>query len=212
MEFSEIKMIWDAQNQEPLYALNEAALRGIVQRKTREINRCISRCYLREIMAGLGSGALMLVCAAWLAASSRIKVAVTSWESLVLFLASGIWLYYSAYMYLARRRQLRREETFESTLRGDIERALAQTEFQVAMARNIVWWGLVPVWVASAIWVVTLFHLVATPVWAYVLMGSATVGSLVVVVSGRQRAITVRYEPRRRELESLRAKLVDPQH
>jgi hypothetical protein len=108
--------------------------------------------------------------------------------------------------------QLRPEETFEFTLRGDIERALAQTEFQVAMARDIVWRGLVLVWVASAVWVGTLFHLAGSPFWAYVLMGSAIVGSLVIVVSGRQRAITVRYEPRRRELESLRSKLVDPQH
>ena len=26
MEFNELKMIWDSQNQEPLYAMNEAAL------------------------------------------------------------------------------------------------------------------------------------------------------------------------------------------
>ena len=33
MEFSEMKMIWDSQNQEPLYAMNEAALQEIVQRR-----------------------------------------------------------------------------------------------------------------------------------------------------------------------------------
>ena len=33
MEFSEMKMIWDSQNQEPLYAMNEGALQAIVQRK-----------------------------------------------------------------------------------------------------------------------------------------------------------------------------------
>ena len=40
-------------------------------------------------------------------------------------------------------------------------------------------------------------------------MATLLVGSLVVVIVRKQRAITNRFEPRRRELESLRAKLVD---
>jgi cytochrome bd-type quinol oxidase subunit 2 len=113
-------------------------------------------------------------------------------------------------MYRARQRQLRREEVFESTLRGDIERALAQTEFQTTTARNIVWWGLIPLWLAGALWVLTVCHLVAAPPRAYLLMGATMAIALVVVVWGRQRAITFRYEPRRRELESLRSKLAEP--
>lgn len=45
--------------------------------------------------------------------------------------------------------------------------------------------------------------------WVYVFMIAVAFGALVVVVSGKQRAITNRYEPRRRELESLRSKLAD---
>jgi hypothetical protein len=36
-------------------------------------------------------------------------------------------------------------------------------------------------------------------------------GSFVVVVSAKQKSIANRFEPRKRELESLRAKLADPQ-
>lgn len=219
MEFSELKMIWDSQNQEPLYAMNEAALQGIVQRKNQEWNRCLSCCFTTEITIGLICGALMLVGAcmaifadtAWLAALPWIKVAPSRWDILALLAASGIWFYYSAYMFLARKRQQRRVEVFDSTLRGDLDRALAETDFRIAHARKIVWWGLVPVWVATSLWLAVFYRLLAMPAWSYVFIGATMLGSFVVVVSGKQKSITNRFEPRRRELESLRTKLADPQ-
>jgi hypothetical protein len=219
MEFSELKVIWDSQNQEPLYAMNEAALQAIIQRKNQESDSCLSRCFATEITIGLVCSALMFICAgallfggsALLATLPRMKVAPSPWDILALVVAGGIWFYYSAYMFLARERQQRRVEILDSSLRGDLERALSQTEFQIALARNIVWWGLVPVWVAGALWVTTLLHLKAAPAaWTYVLMAALIIGSLVVVVVGKQRSIANKFEPRRRELESLRAKLADP--
>lgn len=219
MEFAEMKVIWDSQNEEPLYAMNEAALHAIVQRRTEEWARSRTRCFLTEITIGLICGALMLVCAVVLAfgdpASLRvlswIKVRVSPWDSLALFAAGGLWFFYAAAMYLARRRQQRREEAFESSLRGDLERALDQTRFQMNLARDIVWWGLLPIWVAGGLWVLTLCHLVAAPLSAYLLMGIFIAGSLVFVVAGKQRSITKRFRPRQDELESLRAKLADAQ-
>ena len=103
-------------------------------------------------------------------------------------------------------------ETFDSSLRGNLERALSQTDFQIALARDIVWWGLVPVWLAGALWVGTLLQLkAAPPTWAYVVMAALLIGSLGFVVVQKQRSITNRFEPRKRELELLRAKLADPQ-
>ncbi len=198
MEFNELKMIWDSQNQEPLYALNEAALHAIVRRKNQEWNRCLSCCFAAEITIGLVCGALMLVCAgvpifgdaAWLAALSWMKVAPSRWDLAALLAASGIWLYYSAYMFLARKRQQRRVEVFDSTLRGDLDRALAETNFRIALARGVVWWGLVPIWVATGLWLAVLYRLLAMPAGTYVFMGATVLGSFVVVVSGKQQSIT----------------------
>jgi hypothetical protein len=220
MEFSEMKVIWDSQNQEPLYAMNETALRAIVQRRNQESERCLSRCFATEITVGVICGALMFLCAgalfvngpAVLAALPRMRTAASGSDILTLMAAGGIWFYYSTYMYLARRRQKRRVETFDSSLRGNLERALSQTNFQIALARGIVWWGLVPVWLAGVLWVVTLVHLkAAPPAWANVLMAALLIGSLTTVVVRKQRSITNKFEPRKREFESLRAKLSDPQ-
>jgi hypothetical protein len=161
MDFSELKMIWDSQNQEPLYAMNEAALQAIVQRRNRESERCMARCFETEITFGVFFGAFTLACAgmlffdgpAVLAALPRMKAAASGWDIVALVASGGLWFYYAAYMYMARKRQQRRVETFDRTLRGDLDRAVAHTDFQIALTRNIVWWGLVPVWIACALWV-----------------------------------------------------------
>src|SRR4029077_2505472 len=114
-------------------------------------------------------GILMFVCAGvlaygnltWLFAQSWIRINPTRSDILALVAAGAIWLYYSAYMYLSRKRQQRRVEVFDSTLRGDLDRALSQTDFQITMMRNIAWRGLVPVWIGTALWVFTLLHLKA---------------------------------------------------
>lgn len=219
MEFSELKMIWDSQNQEPLYAMNEAALHAVVQRRNEEWNRSLSCSFAEEITVGLVCAGLLFVCAgvlafgesAWLATRPWMKVPASHWDIMALLVAGGIWLYYSAYMFAARKRQQRRVEMFDSSLRGDLDRALAQTEFQITLARDIVSWGLVPVWIASTLWVATLFHLGAASGATWMLIGSTIVGAFVAVVGCKRRSITNRFEPRQRELESLRAKLADPQ-
>jgi hypothetical protein len=217
MEFSEMKRIWDSQNQEPLYAMNEAALHSIVQRKNEEWNRCQARCFALEIGVGLFCTGLILVYATvlafgdprWLIKPWKTGVVPTSWHYLGLFVAGGLWLYYAVYMYLARKRQLRRIDRFDSSLRGDLDRALSQTEFEMAMIRDNAWLGLAPVWVASTIWMVVLFHLKGASFWTYVLLIAVAIALLVIVLARKQRLIRDRYLPRRRELESLRAKLAD---
>jgi hypothetical protein len=219
MELDELKMIWDSQNEEPLYVMNEAALHRVIQRRNAEWSRSLSCCFANEIWIGLVCAGLMFVCAgvlgfgdpAWLATHPWMKVAASRWDIVALVAAGGVWLYYTAYMFTARKRQQQRVELFDSSLRGDVDRALYQTDFQITLAKDIVSWGLVPVWIASTLWVGTLFHLEAAPAWAYVFMGAIVIGLLVIVVSGKRESITNRFQPRRRELESLRAKLGDPQ-
>jgi hypothetical protein len=132
--------------------MNEAALHQIVQRRNQDLNRCLARCFTLEITVGLVCFAVMLAYAGilafgdpgWLISPRGKSVTPTRLDILSLLVAGGIWFYYSAYMYRARKRQQRRVEVFDSTLRGDLDRALSQTDFQITMLRKITWWGLVP--------------------------------------------------------------------
>lgn len=217
MEFSEMKKIWDSQNQEPLYAMNEAALHSIVQRKNEEWNRCLARCFGLEIGVGLFCAVLMLVYGLILASGNQswvIKpwksgIVPSGWHYLGLFVAGLIWFYYAAYMYRARKRQQRRVELFDSSLQGDLDRALSQTEFEMTMIRDNAWRGLAPVWVAALLWMVVLFHLKGASLLTYVMVIAAAFVLLAIVLARKQRLIKKRYLPRQRELESLRAKLAD---
>ncbi len=217
MELSEIKVIWDTQNQEPLYGVNEAALHSVIQRRNHETNRCLARCFATEITVGLFCFVLMIVYAAVLAAGGQgwlVKpwgklVAPSSWDYLGLLAAAAIWFYYAAYMLGARKRQQRQVEVFDSTLRGDLDRALSQTEFQIKMIRDNAWRGLAPIWLAAIIWMIVLFHLKGAASWVYLLMIGVSIIALGVVIWKKEALIRGRFLPRQQELESLRAKLTD---
>jgi hypothetical protein len=219
MELEELKVIWDSRNKEPLFALTETDLHAIVQRRNQELNHCVACRYAAEISMGVACGILMLVIASvlafgraeWLGSLPWMKVASSPWDIAALITAAGIWFHFSIYMNLSRQRQQRCGETFESSLRGDIDRSLARVAFQIKIAQGIIWWGFIPVWVAAALWVAVLFRLMAAPAWSDVLIASIMAGAFVTTVSCQQDAIKERYQPHQRELESLRRKLADPQ-
>ena len=218
MDLGEMKVIWDSQEQEPLYAMNAASLHSIVQRKNEQWNRCLARSFALEIGAGMFCALMILVYAgvlafgeqSWLIKPWKNGIVPSAWHYLGLLLASGVWLYYAGYMYVARKRQQRRIELFDSSLRGDLDRALSQTQFEMTMISQNAWRGLVPVWVASTIWMIVLFHLKGASFKTYVVLVAAAIVSLVVVMARKHRLIKERYLPRQQELESLRAKLADP--
>jgi hypothetical protein len=223
MDLEELKVIWDAQNQAPRFALNEADLHAIVQRRIQESTRSAACRYRVEIAISVICGLLALAVAGifasgqveWLAKFS--KIAPTRWDIAALFGVGGTVLYFAFYLNRARVRLQRSGETFESSLRGDIERALARLDFQIKIAKDIVWWGFIPVYAAVTLWILVLFRLFWADAKGDVLNGSIVlaasilIAGFVIEVSGRQKAIRERYEPQRRELESLRRKLADPQ-
>lgn len=225
MNLEELKVAWDAQNKEPRFILDEADLHAIIRRRIQESNRRSACRYRAEIsisvIFGLGTlafaGILAFGPAEWLAMLSWPKVAPTRWDIAVLFGAGGTGLYFAFYLNHARLRLQRSGETFESSLRGDIERALARIGFQIKIAKNIVWWGFIPVYAAITLWVLVLFRLLlgdakgAALNGSFVPAASVLIAAFVAEVFCRQKAIRECYEPHRRELESLRRKLADPQ-
>ena len=219
MDFEQLKVIWDSQNDKPLYAVNEAALHAIVRRRKDEEHRRTAWCYGREIAINLLVGIVMLALSvvfvwgdqAWLQSLPWVNRPVTSWHVLAMLVGGSLWIFCAGYMWSARRRQLRREENYDHSLHGDLDRALSHIDFQIHIARSIVWWGLVPSWIAAGLWVVALFHLKGGPAWAYVMGAVVMAGAFAFALACQYQAIRRRYQPRQRELEALREKLVDPQ-
>jgi hypothetical protein len=217
VDFEELKVVWDSQNDEPLYAMNAKALGAMIRRRIETEHRRTAWSHGREIVINFATGLALFglgsVLAwgepAWLATRSWVQVPVSGWHALATFVAGGIWLYCAVYLWMARRRQLRQEESYGTSLHGNLERALAHIDFQIHIARSILWWGLVPSWIAAVLAIAVIFHLQGAPALAYAMMATVMASAFLVTVWCRHRAIRRRYMPRRRELEPLRAKLAE---
>jgi hypothetical protein len=219
MDFEQLKVIWDSQNDEPLYAVDGAALHAIVRRRKEQEHRRTAWCYGREIAINIVMGFVMFVGAGllawadrdWLQSLSWINVPVTPWHVAAFAVGGAIWIYCANHMWSARRRQLRREESMAATLHGDLERASAHIAFQIAIARSIVWWGLLPSWFAAGLSIVVVFHLKGAPSWAFAMMAVVMTAAFALALACQHYVVRLRYLPRQRELETLRAKLADQQ-
>lgn len=219
MNFEELKGVWDSQDKEPLYVVPQTALHELVRQRRDDEHRKTAVRHAIETIVNAVAGVVTLVLAgclawgdpAWLATFSWLKAPVSPWDAAALFLAGVAWLFCAAYMWSARRRQLQREENLAQSIRGDLERALAHVAFRIRIARDIVWWGLIPAWFAAGLFVLVLFRLQQAPSWAYWVIALLMVGTFVTIQWWQHYAIRKFYEPRRRELESLRAKLTNPE-
>lgn len=226
MDLEELKVIWDAETKASLFTMKEANLHVIVQRRIQESHRSAACRYRAEISISLIVAIVTLATAStlafgraeWLATLPWPKVAPSHWDLIGLSVAGGGWLYFAWYLNRARLRLQQSGEAFDSSLRGDLDRALARLEFQIKVASDIVWCGFVPVYAAITIWLYVLFRLSAEPGRAallnasYVMAAAVMIAAFLLEVFRRRKAIRVQYEPQRRELDSLRRKLTDSQH
>lgn len=217
MDFEEMKVIWDSQNDRPLYVLDEAGLHASVQREIRAFARRVLLRDVRDISLALITGLGLLVFGSMIAFGSTeqlqrllgAKARVTHADSLVLLIASALWFFGAGYQWIERKRQKRREQEFDPSLRGDIDRTLAQTEQQIRLARSALWWSLIPAWVGTTLFTFALFTMIPTPravlfLWAVVLPLGFTVD-----LRCKRRLLRAELIPLKREFESLRRKLTE---
>lgn len=99
----------------------------------------------------------------------------------------------------------------DASLQGDLDRALAHVAFQIEISRGIVWWGLLPSWFAAGLCVIVFFHLKGAPALIYGMMAVVMMLAFAFALACHRNLIRLQYLPRLKELESLRAKLTDPE-
>ncbi len=217
MDFEEMKVIWDSQNNEPLYAVDTRGLQAVVRSKRHEFERRIFWRGAREIGIGVAMGALLLYLAGVGATGGMLpgwisrRVAVSGADLLALAGAAGLWLFYAVFQWVERRRQERREHTFEASLRGDLDRVLARTAQQLRLARNAVWWGVIPVWIATVLFCLTILKLAGASVGLRLLMTAVVALGSVFDLRCKRRPIANELLPLQEEFQALRAKLAEPE-
>ena len=190
MEFEEMKKIWDTQNNEQIYGIDEQALHRRVTRKNIGIKR----------MANITEWG-MLIISFMLALFMIIKGILDN--EIYKFPQGAIFLIVVGYIYWDRKKRLKNEGQSDRTLLGDLEQALRTIDYQIRRQRNFLWWFLMPT--AATILINMAYTYDGKPWWVWLFVMASFALSYWLVKKGLQCKIL----PKKENLESLRNLLIE---
>jgi hypothetical protein len=190
MNFEQMKVLWDEQDQKPLFAVDETALYAGIRRGARKFQHMIVFSHASIV-------------ATWCALAALFLVAPLSGGEHLHRIASAVILLMLAGIQGAGLLRRRRGETaFEASVRGELERAIWRIDHDVRWARSLRI-GAVPLFLL-AISIDLVFQW--TPTYALTLAGA------VALVAGASWAleweVRSEYLPKKRRYEAIHSKLV----
>jgi hypothetical protein len=126
MEFTEMKIIWDSQNEEKLYAINESALYAQIKKKGKSVGRLLRRFEMTIIGVNVLVAVVLLVAA-------LINDADTSD-----YLLSVVYLAYALVALVWRRSRRQIDIHFASTMLGELDKAIWQINYLIRRSRELI--------------------------------------------------------------------------
>jgi hypothetical protein len=133
MEFDELQQIWDAQNSQPLYAINEEALHHRIQSKMKQARKITHISELLIIIMNLGAGSLVL-------AFNLFKQR----GNISMYLLAGWMLATALYSLVGRIRRIKGNHRFDRSMQGDLRHAISLATYQVRLS-GIMRWNMLPI-------------------------------------------------------------------
>ena len=191
MNVDDLKVIWDSQNKEPLYAIDQKALRKRVLGKSLSANR---RLNLYE-----WTGILTFACVG-VASIAEPLIAGRDWHQLI---SGSTFLMVSAYLGLKRHQRRKRDTQCGESLREILDTSIATVEHHIRALKSMVYWGGIPF--VGAVAISFYFQHAGKPAWLWIL---AFVWPFFAFWEVR-REIHHRHLPQLRDFQSLRDKLAD---
>ena len=186
MEFEELRKIWDAQDNQPLYAINEKAMYNLILSKKKQAHHITNISELLLIVVNIGSGILVLVLNLF-KQSGNISLYVLS-----------AWMLASALYTLVRRIQrIKGDQQFDRSISGDLSHAISVASYQVRISQ-IMRWNILPV---AALTLLGLWE-GGKPIWIVLIV--LLFFALTYYAGGWEHNI---YKKKKHELEILQKKL-----
>jgi hypothetical protein len=213
MEFKDLKVIWDTQNEEPLFAVNQQGLKTVIDKKAKAYRKFI---VWQEAQSYISSafviGLIVLALIGYFSGVlERLEgVEMTAWDATGLFVGMACWAFFGVRVFMNRVSLRRRERTVAKNLLEEIEQDIDEVESEIA-------WRTLPVMLKAFIppytgvllftWVV--FRASGLPGWSIIPFCCVLMGGLIVETSSQHKLVPGKLLPRKRELESLRRKLLE---
>lgn len=129
-----LKVIWDRQNEEKLYALNENVLYQQIKRKRKSISRLLLRSEVGVIGINL-LVAIILVFAAYLNNSGPDE-----------YLLASIFLAYAVFGIVLRQKRVQTDAdvSFDRNIMGELDKAIWQINYLVKHSHQQIRWYMLP--------------------------------------------------------------------
>ena len=201
MNPDELKTVWQSQMRGQRLAFNAEELLQQLQRNKKNFETMIFWRDLREVSVAL----VMVPLWIWIGVGTK-----SPW-TWYLCIPALLWI--AGFMLVDRTHQRRREPKPVEALRDCIENSLAQVKHQMWLLRNVLWWYLLPIAAALAAFFAQVTWQRMGGGWrvGLTMAGVVSVAGLILwrVYWLNQTAVRKSLEPRRRELEALRASLTD---
>lgn len=189
MEFEEMKLVWDSQNNEPLYAINQEALHQRIRAKQGKVNSLLTKFDLIMIFANLFAGSILVF--------DVVRDGAELYEyAFPIFYF--LFVFYGIYRRFAHKQEVKQ---FAPTILGDLDKAIWQTNYLIDQSRNIFFWYSVPLAVVFSL------IMVLNGRWLWALLFTAVF--LPLSYYGGRWESGRWYEPKLRELKKLRQTLTE---
>jgi hypothetical protein len=134
MEFEELQKIWDMQNNQPLYAINENALHNRIVSKKDHINHIARFSEWLLIITNTAAGIIIL--------GSSI---FSNHKHIIFMYLLAAWMFASAlYALVNRIRRISEQQRFDRSMLGDLQHAMAAASYQVRLS-GIMRWNIFPI-------------------------------------------------------------------
>ncbi len=132
MNFEDLQVIWNGQNNEKMYAINEDALHTYIKGKGRSVSHLLNFFEFMLIGANL-FGAILLIIGSLNKSNPSPQ-----------FILSVFYLAFAVYGLIRRLMRRNEEKPFEHTLLGELEKAIWQIDYLRRQSRNMIIWYLCP--------------------------------------------------------------------
>lgn len=187
MAFEELQTIWDSQNDDDLYIIDEEALYAQIQQKSKSVNHKLNVYERLMFLLNLSVGFVLFV--------DAIRDNARPYE----YVLPAMYIIYSLGILILRRMRQEEEQQFELTILGELNKAIWQIDHLIKRGRSMMLWYTLPL---MFVLIMTLL-LNSKPLWA--------LGMLLIVVPlsyfGGRWEINKWYLPKKVELALLREQL-----
>ena len=183
-----MRKVWDRQNNEPIYVLNEKALHNSITAKKNRVNRLAN---INEIgMIGIA-----------VATSTFLLFKTFQSNNVFAYLPAIVLLLTGVYVLVLRLKRKKNINQYDQSVLGTIDHAISNASYMVDFSKTFVWWYIFPLTIP----VFLNMAMNQVDLWVWVFVPASFVVSYLLVRWELNRC----HLPRKKALESLKEKLLE---